>query len=205
MPTPAPLILASQSPRRAQLLRDAGIVFEQWSPPYADPDQPPGHLRGDEAEGYAQSLAVEKARSLADVIDGPAVILSADTICVDASGQLVGKPTDIDHARAMLLGFVQASHRVISGVALLTRGADAAGVEQSFADTATVTFGRVSAEQIQAYLDSGDWAGKAGGYNLFDRQAAGWAITVVGDPATVVGLPMQMLMPRLEVALNSSR
>lgn len=196
------LILASQSPRRAQLLAEAGFVFEQRSPPFADPDQPPGHLKGHEAEAYAQSLAEQKAQSLAEVLSAqqpfPGVILAADTICVDDAGALVGKPHDRDHARAMVGSFVDSEHRVISGVALLGRGE-----VESFADTAVVRFGSVTDEQLDAYVATEDWQGKAGGYNLFDRQAAGWPIEVAGDPTTVVGLPMGRLIPMLQTLVSS--
>ncbi len=201
------LVLASQSPRRAQLLTEAGFVFEQRSPPFADPDQPPGHLKGDEAEGYAKSLAVQKAKSLAEALsaDGPlpgVLILAADTICVDDAGALVGKPRDRSHAGQMIRSFMNTSHRVISGVALLRVAAgQASHGAESFADTTTVAFGSIGDEQLDAYLSTDDWQGKAGGYNLFDRQAAGWPIEVDGDPATVVGLPMRRLIPMLQTAV----
>jgi len=203
--TTMPFILASQSPRRAELLREAGFEIEQRSPPFADPDQPPDHLRGHEAEDYAQLLALQKAHSLVVQIDAPALLLAADTICVDHEGQLVGKPRDPEHARAMLDQFMNNRHRVISGVALMRVGGGAAQTLASFADTALVTFGRVSDAALAEYVATGDWRGKAGGYNLFDRRAAGWPITVEGDPTTVVGLPMRLLIPRLEAALNSLR
>ena len=205
MTSQIPLILASQSPRRAELLRDAGFTFEQRSPPFADPDQPPDHLQGHEAEDYAQSLATHKAQSLAGQVSGPCTILSADTICVDDRGQLVGKPIDHAHALAMLRSFVNASHRVITGVALLSVDARGGRACRSFADVATVRFGLIERAQLQAYLQTDDWRGKAGGYNLFDRQAAGWPITVEGDPATVVGLPMRRLVPQLRTSLHSGR
>lgn len=192
-----PLILASQSPRRKQLLAEAGFVFEQRSPPFADPDQPPGHLRGHEAQAYAAALAEQKAASLAEQLAGPALILAADTICVDAADELVGKPRDQVHARAMVRSFIDAEHRVITGVALLRVGGDGSAM-QSFADVAVVRFGSISGEQLDAYLATEDWQGKAGGYNLFDRQRAGWPIEVFGDPTTVVGLPMKRLAAMLK-------
>lgn len=204
-----PLILASQSPRRAQLLREAGIAFEQRSPPYADPDQPPEHLRGHEAEEYAASLAKQKAKSLAEVLSGPALVLAADTICVDAEGNLVGKPIDRADAQQMLSLFINSTHGVITGVAMMNviQQSDnlAVSLDHSFADTATVCFGALTDEQLDDYLSNGDWQGKAGGYNLFDRQAAGWPITVQGDPSTVVGLPMQRLTPLLAPLIHSDR
>lgn len=197
------LILASQSPRRAQLLAEAGFVFEQRSPPYADPDQPPGHLQGHEAEDYAVSLAKQKARSLAETLPGSeALIVAADTICVDAAGELVGKPRDRAHTEQMIRSFIDAEHRVISGVALLrvgdTQGQRAKQALESFADVALVRFGVVDDAQLDTYLATDDWQGKAGGYNLFDRQSAGWPIEVTGDPTTVVGLPMRRLIPMLQ-------
>lgn len=194
-----PLILASQSPRRAQLLREAGIAFEQHSPPFADPDQPPDHLRGHEAEQYATSLALQKARSMSEQRTDRSPILAADTICVAADARLVGKPADRVHAEQMLRRFVNSSHCVITGVTLLVPDLE----PTAFADTATVWFGQVTDDQLADYLDAGDWRGKAGGYNLFDRQAAGWPITVQGDPTTVVGLPMLRLGPLLAASLNS--
>lgn len=196
MQSALPLILASQSPRRKQLLSEAGFVFEQRSPPFADPDQPPDHLRGHEATAYAAALAEQKAASLAEQLPGPALILAADTICVDEAGDLIGKPRDRVHARAMVRSFIDAEHRVITGVALLRVGGDGSAM-QSFADVAVVRFGSVSSEQLDTYLATEDWQGKAGGYNLFDRQAAGWPIEVEGDPTTVVGLPMKRLLPML--------
>lgn len=190
------LILASQSPRRAQLLVEAGFEFEQRSPPFADPDQPPDHLRGHEAEAYAAALAEQKAASLAGQIDGAALILAADTICVDANGELVGKPRDQAHAGEMIRSFIESEHRVLTGVALMRTVSNEAEVD-SFADVATVTFGSIGDEQLDAYLATDGWWGKAGGYNLFDRQASGWPIKVDGDPTTVVGLPMRRLVPVL--------
>ncbi|MEM9348058.1 MAG: Maf family protein [Planctomycetota bacterium] len=200
MNTASCLILASQSPRRAQLLTEAGFAFEQRSPPFADPDQPPGHLGRDEAEGYAVALAEMKALSLDEAVI-PSLVLAADTICVDAAGQLVGKPRDRAHAAEMIRAFSGSEHRVITGVALLRVGVDQSILDLE-ADTAVVRFRTITAEQIDDYLATEDWRGKAGGYNLFDRQAAGWPIEVEGDPTTVVGLPMKRLVPMLNTLLD---
>lgn len=197
------LILASQSPRRAELLREAGFAFEQRSPPFADPDQPPADLHGDHAEAYAQQLAEQKAQSLAGEMNEPALILAADTICVDHQGVLLGKPIDQADAGDMLRRFRDHPHRVITGVALLNSGGGDQPVLRGFADTATVTFGRIDDGQIASYVQTDGWQGKAGGYNLFDRQAAGWPIQVAGDPTTVVGLPMRRLAVELQASLHS--
>lgn len=198
-----PLILASQSPRRAQLLREAGVAFEQRSPPFADPDQPPSDLRGHQAEDYAVRLAVSKAVSYVRAYGADVRVLAADTLCVDTDGQLVGKPADREQAQAMLRSFIGGTHRVITGVAMTDAKTSGDPPINAFADAAAVTFGTIDDHQLAAYLASNDWRGKAGGYNLFDRQADGWPITVCGDPSTVVGLPMRRLGPMLSAALHS--
>lgn len=197
MPPPV-LILASRSPRRAALLREAGYYFVQDDPPFHDPPQP--EQTGDPA-ALARSLAAMKALSLRDARAAAAagatsgeVILSADTVCVDAGGTVVGQPADRDDARRILISFMGVGHRVVTGVALL-------GVKDvhpdTFSDAADVRMHRVPDAELETYLDTQQWQGKAGAYNLFDRRAAGWVIDVHGDPSTVVGLPMKVLVPRL--------
>ena len=186
MPT---LILASRSPRRAKLLREAGLSFTQLDPPYDDP--PPTGVPDPEA------VAVRKAKSLIgrvpDELPGAgAVVVTADTMCVHA-GRGVGKPADAADARRMLRQWVEATHEVITGVAILHR----ARIVGRFTDTAAVTWGPVADDELEQYVRSGDWRGKAGGYNLFDRRDAGWPINVTGDETTVVGLPMRRLLPML--------
>jgi septum formation protein len=185
MPVPR-LLLASRSPRRAQLLADAGYDFEQITPPYDDSHDT--NHDGLPPAAWATELAQRKAASC-DPADPPAVVLCADTVCVDPHGRAVGKPASRQDALNIIRGFVSADHDIVTGVALrLPEGA-----VTTFADTAIATFGPLSDEAIEAYLDTGGWRDKAGGYNLFDRQAAGWPITVRGDPTTVVGLPMRQL------------
>lgn len=194
LPRPAmlALCLASRSPRRAQLLRGWGYRFEQADPPFADPPQPEP-TSADPAD-LAADLARQKAASLRGHVGRDELILAADTLCVATDGTLLGQPDTRDEARAMIAQFVGCSHAVITGCALLAPGE---AQPTTFADTAVVTFGPLDSTALDAYLETGHWRGKAGGYNLFDRQAAGWPITVQGDPTTVVGLPMRMLANQL--------
>ena len=222
------LILASRSPRRALLLEQAGYAFQVIDPPYADPADPNRAAPEAAAAGVGVSvvdpadnsnsrgvesgvalagwLARRKARSV-DLAALPrdAVVMAADTLAVDAEGGLLGTPESVDQARAMLSGLMGRPHRIATGVALRqhladgTDGIDGAGADiQSFVDQAVVCFPRIDPGELSAYLDSGRWRGKAGGYNLAERRAAGWDIDVQGDPATVMGLPMRRLIPRLE-------
>ncbi len=200
-----PLILASQSPRRAQLLREAGVVFEQRSPPFADPDQPPDRsvLFNSGPGEYAQALALQKADSLARGMREEATILAADTICADDQGNLIGKPKDRDHAEQMIRSFVNTRHEVITGVVMMVLNKSGQGSFIADSVSAAVHFGSIADRQLGDYLATDDWRGKAGGYNLFDRQAAGWPITVEGDPTTVVGLPMRWVRQMLDSSLLS--
>lgn len=193
MPNAPSLILASRSPRRAQLLRDAGYRFTQADPPFDDPPQPAGNT-GQTAEVLAGQLAGQKALSLQGHTPVGSVTLAADTICVSTDDALIGQPRDRDDAERMIRDFMHRTHGVVTGVALLVDGMDTPTI---LTDRTNVTLGGVSDVQLADYLESGDWRGKAGGYNLFDRQAAGWPLTVEGDDTTVVGLPMRKLVPAL--------
>ncbi len=197
--SPAPrLILASRSPRRALLLREAGYAFDQADPPFDDPPQPEATHRDPAA--LALELARCKAASLAGARPPGGVILAADTICVGPRDELIGQPATRADAAAMLRGFLGVWHEVVTAVALLGDGdAEPTG----FADTARVRLEHPGEAAMNHYLDSGQWRGKAGGYNLFDRQDDGWPIRVEGDPTTVVGLPMRRL--RSALALRGVR
>lgn len=193
------LILASRSPRRAQLLRDAGYSVRQVTPAFVDPPQPE---HTDRPTQLAIDLAEAKARDVARAIRGtihpsrPALVLAADTICVGRDGTLWGQPRDRDEARRMIRGFVLATHAVVSGVAILRLKEERL---VTLADRVEVTFGPLDEAVLEAYLRSEAWRGKAGGYNLFDCQAAGWPITLSegADPTTVVGLPMRKVTAAL--------
>lgn len=124
----------------------------------------------------------------------PYLIVGADTICVDTAGRLIGQPGTRPEAGAMIRRFTGVWHEVVTGVGLM----DDQGRCVGFSDAARVCLEHLDDASLEHYLDSGQWQGKAGGYNLFDRQAAGWPIRVEGDPATVVGLPMAMLLPVLQ-------
>jgi len=186
------IILASRSPRRAALLAGAGYRFVQADPPFDDPPQP--RLgSGETPQALAQGLAAQKARSLINNQDLPSgqntLILAADTVLVAPDDTLLGQPCDRQGAQRMLTLLINATHRVHTGVALV----DPVGQRShEFTDTAGVQLGHVTATQLTAYLDTQQWQGKAGGYNLFDLQDH-WPFTVTGDPTTVVGLPMRKL------------
>ena len=187
MKTPR-LILASTSPRRAELLRRAAIPFDIIAPPFDESSHRP---RSDHPADIALELAVLKARSVAASLH-EGLILGCDTLA-ELDGRPIDKPADRADAERILRALLGRTHRVVTAVCLI----DAATARTvTLTDAADVEMGEIDEAALAAYLDSGDWRGKAGGYNL-DQMTGRWPITVAGDPATVVGLPMQRLIPLL--------
>lgn len=197
-------------------LDDAELTPGRWVNAGAGPAQRGGTLA--RAGAWAAALAYLKARATRARLaqhacdDGPeaelahAAVLGADTVVV-RDGALVGKPGDGAEAAMMIRAMRNRRHAVVTGAAWLDGadgGAPAAAAAFSdrapaslLADVAFVSVGHVTDEAIEAYVASGAWAGKAGGYNLAERVAAGWPIEVEGDPATVMGLPLRRLEPWL--------
>lgn len=184
-----PLCLASSSPRRQRMLREAGIDHVIAPPPIDDAVLP--ERLGDPA-GFTMAMALFKASQVQPAhVDG--WVLAADTMAHDGSA-LIGKPRDRVHARDMLAGWRGGAHDVWTGVALLQ---PSTGRRWIFADRARVTLGDLADDALDAYLESDAWQGKAGAYNYADRLDAGWPLACEGDPCTVMGLPMRRLAPFL--------
>ncbi len=210
------LYLASQSPRRRQLLTEAGFDHCAMSPGVDDADlHPPGGLS---PAVWVAGLAHLKARAGVETLrrqgswhEGD-VLIGADTVCVgsDSAGepQILAAPRDANEARVMLDHWQEREHQVLTGVCILSARA-APGREDGhrhiFVDRAWVRWGRVPAHAIDEYLATAQWTGKAGAYNLSERLAAGWPITFDGDPTTIMGLPMRRLAPLLRSPASSPR
>jgi len=182
------LVLASRSPRRRQLLDEAGVAHEARP---ADLDDGDLTDAGSDPTHWVAALAYLKARRVRD--DAPdRFVLGADTVVVK-DGAVIGQPRDAAHAREIVRLLRDGEHTVATGVALLRPGAP----RLLFVDVARVRVGAVPDREIDAYLATGDWRGKAGAYNLSERQDAGWPLVCEGDPATVMGLPIRRLGPLL--------
>ena len=175
-------ILASVSPRRRQLLREAGFDFEVVAPPIAEPDRLRGGLSPAE---QAEALAYFKARAVAR-LHPEAVVLAADTL-VSAGGRVLGKATSSAQARTMLGRLSGTRHAVITGVAVL----GAAGRRQIASETTYVTMRGLSAAAIEAYVASDEWVDKAGAYAI-QETADRFVRRVEGSFTNVVGLPMEL-------------
>jgi septum formation protein len=176
------LILASASPRRRQLLAEAGYDFE------VDPsgDEEPEPRPGDDPAAYAAGLAWEKALAVARR-RGSGLVLAADTVCA-VEGSILNKPLDRVDADRMIRLQEGRDSEVITAVCLLRadRFEWAGAVEAS-----TVRFRMLTDEERAGFLDSGRWQGKAGAYGVQDNDP--FVSVVRGSVANVVGLPMERL------------
>jgi septum formation protein len=182
--TPPRLVLASASPRRQELLRDAGYTFTV-SPADVDESDYPRHLTPDE---LAEFLAVAKANAVAARFasnnDDDVVVLAADTV-VALGDRVLGKPADADDARQMLCTLGGTTHRVITGVAV-TR--PAAGFARQSRVVSSVHMRALSNGEVEAYVASNQWQGKAGGYGIQDDDP--FVTRIAGCHTNIVGLPM---------------
>jgi septum formation protein len=173
------LILASASPRRLDLLAQIGITPDAVDPAHVD-ETP---LKGELPVQHAMRLAAEKAEAVAARHLG-AAILSGDTV-VAAGRRILPKAEDAATARACLKLLSGRRHRVLSAVTLV----DAAGTARHRLSTSIVLFKPLHPREIDAYVDSGEWHGKAGGYAIQGKAAAliRW---MSGSPSGVIGLPL---------------
>ena len=176
---PHRLVLASASPRRVELLAQIGIVPDGIVP--ADIDETP--QRREEPGPLARRLALGKAEAVAAVQDD-AWVLAADTV-VGLGRRILGKPENADDARLFLSLLSGRRHRVFGGVTVIPPGGRAA---RRLVVT-TVTFKRLESAEIDAYLASGEWEGKAGAYAI-QGLAGGFVRRINGSYFNVVGLPL---------------
>lgn len=193
MSTSPEVILASASPRRAAILGAAGVDFAAVPPSIDDADLAD---RPGDPSGFTMSLAWLKARDVVRsgrIPAGARWLVAADTLCV-RDGAHVGKPADAESARAMIRAFRGRSHDVVTGICVVEL---ASGRRRMVADRARVTLGELGEDAIERHVSSGAWRGKAGGYNFADCVAAGWPLRCEGDPETVVGLPLRLVLPLL--------
>jgi septum formation protein len=172
------LILASASPRRAELLTTAGIEFDVIPASVDETPRP-----GEAPTAYVVRVAREKAAAVASTLDRPAAVLGADTVVV-ARGRLLGKPADAADAREMLQLLAGATHEVHTGVVLKAGMAETAEVA-----TTRVRFVRMTGDEIEAYIATTEPEGKAGAYAIQGR-ASRYVDWIEGSWSNVVGLPV---------------
>jgi septum formation protein len=180
---PTKLILASASPRRAEILRDAGLPFVVLS---SAVDETP--VPGESAQDLVQRLADAKAELVAARAVGPAIVIAADT-AVLVEGEILGKPRTTEDARHMLTKLSGRVHSVVTGVTAI-RLPDAE--RRSFVETTHVHFAPLSPEQLTRYLATEEPFDKAGAYAIQGR-AGRFIPRIEGCYYNVVGLPLARL------------
>lgn len=178
------LILASASPRRRELLTQAGLTFT------VEPAHIPEDLQPGEApSAFVQRLAVEKAQAVwqryqsQETSTDPVYVLGADTT-VMCNGEILGKPTSVEDARRMLMLLSGRTHQVLTGVAVVGRHGALSDVEIT-----QVYFDLITEAELNHYLASGEPLDKAGAYGI-QGYAARWIPKIEGCYFNVVGLPL---------------
>ena len=184
-----PIILASASPRRRELLAEAGYRFEVVVP---DVDESAFAAEGLSAEAYTKLLALAKASSVAEGF-GEHLVIGADTVA-DFAGEIIGKPADAEQARRITAKLFGAPHRVVTGVAVL-RFCD--GTEFVESDSTTVYPKKLTTEQIAWHIKGGAWRDKAGAYAI-KESGDDFVERIDGSLSNVMGLPMELLARMLK-------
>jgi len=184
------ILLASASPRRRDLLSAAGVIFT------VEPSDVDESVEAPLApEAVAELLAVRKARAVAERHPGRAcMVIGSDTIVaveLDGDWQLLGKPEDAQHARAMLDALSGSRHQVVTGVAVVDArdGSIQAGFERTW-----VTMRELTDAERSAYVASGEWEDKAGGYAIQENADAFVTSLEEGGFDNVVGLPVALTL-----------
>ena len=177
-----PIILASASPRRQEILKNLGIPFtivHDYTKEENDLSITPAEL--------AESIAIKKVKNAAKITAGQNVpwILGADTL-ISANGEVFGKPDNRDEAYKMISSFSGKTHQVITSLALFSNTTHLLTTRISQND---VTFITMTNQQIEQYLDTGEWQGVAGGYRI-QGLASYFISKISGTYSSIMGLPI---------------
>ena len=182
------IILASQSPRRQELLNNIGVKFEIIKSNFREDTSG----LGNKPEDIAKKLAYGKAKDVSDRLK-EGIILGADTIVV-FDGEIYGKPKDEEDAIRMLNNLSGKTHQVITGVALIDKENNKTLIDY---ETTSVTFNELTKDEIKAYIKSGDYIGKAGGYGIQNKGSI-FIKRIEGCYFNVVGLPINKVYRMLK-------
>ena len=192
-PDPREIILASSSPRRLELLARFGYTFRVIEP---DSNAECGICSRETPPELVARLAYQKAANVIAKIDS-GLVLSCDTVA-ECVAIILGKPENREHAEQMLRRLRGRKHSVYSGVCLWDKATDTRSVR---VDVSHLWMEPITDEQMESYLDSEQWVGKAGAFGFQD--GPNWIRLESGSASNVVGLPMEMLETML-ADLNSA-
>jgi len=182
------IILASASPRRRELLRQAGFNFRVVPSGISEERRP-----GESPIGFVARLAREKAQDVGAKSDPKAIVLGADTVVV-CDDDVLGKPSDAADAARMLSLLAGRTHQVMTGVCVISGGFVETAVEVTMVQMLTI-----SVQEIEAYVASGEPMDKAGAYAI-QGFAARWVPRIQGCYDNVVGLPLALTATMVEAA-----
>ncbi|MDR0392198.1 MAG: Maf family protein [Planctomycetaceae bacterium] len=183
--------LASQSPRRRELLAEAGLSFEVLLPDDGVEDdrganEPPIQ--------YVCRQATQKARNVAGKIESGCVIACDTVVC--CGGELLGKPSDKNDARRMLKYLRGKKHQVISGLCVLTKKINKPEQLKITSEKTELIMQEITDQEIESYLNTNSWKGKAGAFGYQDNNS--WIKIIKGSESNVVGLPIEKLKEILQ-------
>jgi septum formation protein len=192
------LVLASASPRRSELLGSVGVQFDVV-PADIDESTRPGEAPTD----YVARLSAEKARVVAERVDGGAIVIAADTT-VDVDGRILEKPMDDSDARRMLRLLSGRTHLVHTGVTTLSFrvGSGKTGLAETVVVETAVRFVELTGPAIDWYLSTGEHAGKAGAYGI-QGAASAFVERIDGSVTNVIGLPLAETLALVSAAVAS--
>ncbi|MHA1617549.1 MAG: Maf family protein [Candidatus Njordarchaeales archaeon] len=180
------LILASSSPRRIQILKQLGINFRVFEPPWET------RIVSDDPVEVVRYTALEKARSVAGFFT-EGLVVAADTIVV-IDGEILGKPRSSEEAKSFLKKLSGRTHEVITGLAIIDAATNKERVDH---EVSRVKFKELTEDEISLYIMSGEPFDKAGGYGI-QGLAALFIEKIEGDYYNVVGLPIRKLYEMLK-------
>lgn len=182
------IILASSSPRRADILRKLNIGFEIIPSPYVE-----DHSRTDFSYDYIEDLAYNKAKAVIPLVKTPSIIVAADTIVV-LDGKVLGKPDGYDGAFEMLRSLSGRTHQVVTAIVVMN---SETGVYKKKSTTSEVLFEKLSDEKIKYYIDNFKPFDKAGSYGI-QEMPAGYIKSYSGDLENIIGMSSKTLLEMLE-------
>ena len=195
MITELPLILASASPRRKQLLEEAGFHFRTLpSDEHAEDER----QENETPTEYVRRLAFQKAKNVADKVER-GIILGGDTVVL-CGKNLLGKPIDRNDARKMLQQLRGQVHSVLSGLCLLKKEAAHEIIMRQAIEVTRLIMQPISNDLLESYLDTAAWQGKAGAFGFQDGND--WITVIEGSESNVVGLPLELFRSELAALVD---
>ncbi len=183
------IILASSSPRRADILKKHNIEFKIIPSPYVE-----DHSRTDFSYAFIENLAYNKAKAVVPLVKEPSTIIAADTIVV-LDGKILGKPNGYDGAFEMLKSLSGKTHHVVSAIVVMD--SDTQNYKKQ-STTSEVTFENLTDEQIKYYIDNFKPFDKAGSYGI-QEMPKGYIKSYTGDLENIIGISSKTLLEMLSL------